>query len=114
VHVSIEKRKFAYRMLEPSEERAQGGSIASDQATSDTSSRVGCDRTEDAALIKGVEESVVGTATRENASDGNRSKEEREKRAEHPGEREEARETREVAYLGLGWLCMEEETASYI
>jgi hypothetical protein len=60
-----------------------------------------------------VEESVVGTATWENTSDGNRS-EEREKRAEHLGEREETRETMQVASLGLGWLYMEEEMASYI
>ena len=99
--VLIKKRRFAYRRLEPSEERTQGGSIVSDQATSDTSSRVSCDWTEDAALNKGVEGSVVGTTTRENASDGNRS-EEGEKKAEHLSEREETRKVRQVAYLGLG------------
>ena len=88
---------FAYRRLEPSEERAHRGRIAGDLATREARGRAGRDRTKDAALSKSVERGIIrGTAARQSTNDSRRREQKRDKRAKHAGETRRARETSQV------------------
>ena len=77
---------FAYRRVEPDEERAQRRGRAGDLSASDACGRPGRDRTKGATLGKGVEQGVIrDIAARQTTNEGHQGEQKRDLKTEHLG-----------------------------